>query len=201
MTDDELLARVRAGDQEALAALIEGRRAQLLAHIERQLSAAMRRKVEPEDVLQEVTADALRSLEAIDLADRDPFRWLCQLVQRRIVDAHRRLFGAQKRAASREISLQTPLGGPGSSGKDLAAVLAASITSASKAFNRRRLASALLKALEKLPEEQREALRLRYMEGLPSREIAAKLGKSDGAVRVMLTRAVQKLQALMSVDE
>ena len=44
--------------------------------------------------------------------------------------------------------------------------------------------------LAELPEEQREALRLRYLEGLPSKEIAARLGKTDGAVRVMLTRAL-----------
>ena len=52
-------------------------------------------------------------------------------------------------------------------------------------------------ALAELPESDREALRLRYVEGLPTKEIAAKLGKSDGAVRVMLSRAVDKLQQML----
>ena len=51
--------------------------------------------------------------------------------------------------------------------------------------------------LEKLPEEQREALRLRYVENLPSKQIAEQLGKTDAAVRVMLTRSLKKLQELL----
>ena len=56
------------------------------------------------------------------------------------------------------------------------------------------------RALGKLPAEQREALRLRYVENLPSKEIAARLGKSDGAVRVMLTRALGQLQQLLGPE-
>jgi RNA polymerase sigma-70 factor (ECF subfamily) len=59
----------------------------------------------------------------------------------------------------------------------------------------------MLAALDTLPEDQREALRLRYLVGLPSKEIAVKLGKSDGAVRVMLTRGLSRLQALMVDDK
>ena len=57
-----------------------------------------RRKVEPQDVLQEVTIEALRLLPEVDLSERDPFGWLCQIAEQRIIDAHRKLFGAQKRA-------------------------------------------------------------------------------------------------------
>ena len=56
----------------------------------------------------------------------------------------------------------------------------------------------MLAALDTLPEEQREALRLRYLIGLPSKEIAAKLGKSDGAMRVMLSRSLAKLQEMLA---
>ena len=56
----------------------------------------------------------------------------------------------------------------------------------------------MLAALDTLHDDQREALRLRYLIGLPSKEIAAKLGKSDGAVRVMLSRGLGRLQAMMA---
>jgi len=36
---------------------------------------------------------------------------------------------------------------------------------------------------------------------LPSKEIAEKLGKSDAAVRVMLTRSLKKLQEMLGVGE
>jgi RNA polymerase sigma-70 factor (ECF subfamily) len=51
-----------------------------------------------------------------------------------------------------------------------------------------------------LPEEHREALRLRYLEGMPSKQIADKMGKSDGAIRVMLTRSLAKLQQILGTD-
>ena len=42
-------------------------------------------------------------------------------------------------------------------------------------------------------EEHREALKLRYLEGMPSKQIAEKLGKTDGAIRVMLTRSLPRV--------
>ncbi len=193
-----LVARIRQGDGEALAEYAQLRRPQLLAYITRQLSDALRRKVEADDLLQEVCSEAVRSLPDVDLADREPFSWLCQIAQRRIVDAHRRHFGAQKRDAGREVSLH---GAPTPSGRHgLIDLLVASLTTPSQAFSRHQREQQLLDALAQLPEEQREALRMRYIENLPSKEIARRLGKTDGAVRVMLTRSLNKLQSLLGPD-
>ena len=41
---------------------------------------------------------------------------------------------------------------------------------------------------------------MRYVENLPSKEIAQRLGKTDGAVRVMLTRSLSKLQELLGTE-
>lgn len=197
----DLLARLRSGDVQALGLFIESHRRQLLVYVERHLGEALRRKVEPEDILQEVSADAVRSLPDFDLNERDPFGWLCQIAERRIIDAHRRFFGAQKRSAAREVSLDAPAPGPAdASRRGLVDLLVASMTSASKAFSRDQKQIRMLEALATLPEEQREALRLRYLEGWPSKQIAEQLGKSDGAVRVMLTRALAKLQSILQPD-
>jgi RNA polymerase sigma-70 factor (ECF subfamily) len=74
------------------------------------------------------------------------------------------------------------------------------MTSASQIVSRNAREVKLYSGLASLPEDQREALRLRYLEGLPSKEIAARLGKTDGAVRVMLTRALGKLQQILGPD-
>ncbi len=103
--DDALIHRVRSGDAQALAEFLTLRQPQLMAFIDRRLGMTLRRKIEPEDLYQEVSADALRSLGDIDLGDRDPFNWLCQVAERRIIDAHRRFFGSQKRDAGKELSL------------------------------------------------------------------------------------------------
>lgn len=191
----QLVERIRRGDAEALAAFLSARRPMLLAFIERRLGLSLRRKVEPEDVFQEVSAEAVRSLVSVDLAGREPFSWLCQIAERRIVDAHRRFFGAAKRAAGREVSLDKPSAAESQAG--MIDILAASMTTASQVFSRNVRHGRLAEALEELPEDQREALRLRYVEGLPSKEIAERLGKTDGAIRVMLTRSLARLQTML----
>jgi RNA polymerase sigma-70 factor (ECF subfamily) len=107
-----------------------------------------------------------------------------------LIDAHRRLFGAQKRSASREVGLGSP--GDDTQHSPLINLLVASMTSPSAAFSRDQKEMQLAHAIEALPEEGREALRLRYVEGLPTREIAARLGNTDGAVRVLLTRSLME---------
>jgi len=196
--DEDLIRRVQQRDPTALADFLTTQRAPLLAFIERQLGAGLRRKIEVEDIFQEVSVEAVRSLADADLDVRDPFGWLCQIVERRIIDAHRRFFGAQKRDAGREV----PLGNPGGDTQHAAIIdlLVVSMTTPTQALSRNQREVLLLEALATLPEDQREALRLRYLEGLPSKEIAAKLGKTDGSVRVMLTRALGRLQQILGPD-
>jgi RNA polymerase sigma-70 factor (ECF subfamily) len=199
MTDEsDLVLRLRQRDAAALAEFLSANRRPLLAFIDRQLGPALRRKLEIEDVYQELSAEALRALPDAELTERDPFGWLRQIAERRIIDAHRRFFGAQKRDAAREV----PLGSPGGDSQHAAIIdlLVASMTSASQVVSRNQREVKLYSGLAALPEEQREALRLRYLEGLPSKEIAARLGKTDGAVRVMLTRALGRLQQILGPD-
>ena len=192
---EHLLDRVRNKDPEALAEFIEKNRARLTAFIERQLSDTLRRKVEADDILQETTVYAMRGLNEIDLNQRNLFSWLCQVAERRIIDAYRRFFGAQKRNAAREV----PLGTPSRDAKpSLIELLINSTTTPSQAFSRNARELKLITAMNTLSEDQQEALRMRYVDGLPSKEIAKRLGKTDGSVRVMLTRSLKRLQSLLA---
>lgn len=193
---EELLRRVRGGEPNAVAELAELRRPQLLVYVARQLGYALRAKVEPDDIVQDAMIRAVRHPHLFSAPDRDPFGVLCHLAQESIVDAHRRYIDAQKRDAGREVPLQA---GPTSTegGDGLLGLLVASITTPSKAFSRDEKEIRMWEALGTLPEEQREALRLRYVDGLPTKDIAAKLQKTDGAVRVMLTRSLDKLQQIL----
>jgi len=193
-SDDPLIEKLRAGDRDALGQWLNVRQPTLRAYIEHRLGAALRRKIEPEDLVQEVHADAIRSFPEVDLSQRDPFGWLCQIAERRIIDAHRRYFGSQKRDAGREVPMHA---GADTERPGIIDLLVASMTTASQAFSRNQREIRLLAALESLPEEQRTALRMRYIEGLPSKEIAEKLGKTDGSIRVMLTRCLARLQELL----
>jgi RNA polymerase sigma-70 factor (ECF subfamily) len=182
-----------------LSRLLVERRGELLNYIERRMGAALRGKIEPDDILQEVGVEIARTAVA-GLSPvspgRDPFGWLCDVAERRIIDAYRRLFGAEKRSAAREVGLHAA--DADNSRPGLLNVLIASLTSPTQAFARDDRHQQLQAALLTLSEEQREALRLRYVEQLPSKEIAERLGKSDGAIRVMLTRTLKTLQTVLA---
>lgn len=197
-SDTALVQRIKSGDGEALASYITQRSPQLLSFIEKRMSDALRRRVEASDILQELTTSAWQSLAGVEWGDREPFGWLCQQAERRIIDAHRRHFGAQKRAAGREVNLSAGASPGGDDGRGMADLLAASMTSPSAVLSRQQKEFHMLQALDSLPQDAREALRMRYVDGLPSKEIAQKLGRTDGAVRVLLTRSLQKLQEILS---
>jgi RNA polymerase sigma-70 factor (ECF subfamily) len=76
-------------------------------------------------------------------------------------------------------------------------MLVASITSPSAAFSRKQKEFKLVEALNQLNEEQQNVLQMRYGQGLPSKEIASKIGKSDGATRVLITRSLKKLEGIL----
>ena len=55
-------------------------------------------------------------------------------------------------------------------------------------------------ALARLGERDREVLVLRYLEQLSTKEVAAVLGISEGAVKVRHLRALERLRALVGDD-
>jgi RNA polymerase sigma-70 factor (ECF subfamily) len=63
-------------------------------------------------------------------------------------------------------------------------------------------AVAVLQGVRSLPEDRREALIMRFALGMDNREIARALGRSDGATKVLIHRAIKQLeQDLKSQEE
>ena len=55
----------------------------------------------------------------------------------------------------------------------------------------------ILAGVQKLPDERREALIMRFALGMDNREIARALGKTDGATKVLLHRAIRQLKGIV----
>jgi RNA polymerase sigma-70 factor (ECF subfamily) len=190
---DGLEEKIRAGDAQALAEFATLHRAQLMRALERKVGSGLRKKLDLEDILQEVLARGVKDLGKVDFDGQDPLGWLYRLMDRQIVDLHRYHFAAQKRDAAREVSANQALSG-GDQSHGFAELLVASMTSPSAAVSRDMRLARVHEALEKLSAEMRDAVRWRYLENLPTPVIAQRLGKSDVATRVLLSRAVRKLQ-------
>ncbi len=196
--DHELLSeRIRNHDAAALADYLQARHSALHAFVERRLGNELRGKWEPQDVLQELAIKSLRELPQTDLSGRDPFGWLCQLAEQCIIDGHRR-FSANKRATGREIPGNMRIG---EQSQDLIALLSASLTTPSQAVVRDERQQRLDSALTSFPPEHREVLRLRYGEGLATKDVASRLGKTEVATRVLLSRLIHRLQELLGPGE
>jgi RNA polymerase sigma-70 factor (ECF subfamily) len=56
----------------------------------------------------------------------------------------------------------------------------------------------VLAKLDDLSDDRREALIMRFALGMSNREIARALGRSDGATKVLIHRAIKQLEELMS---
>ena len=196
-SDAELEARIRAGQMDALVMYLEANKRALLAHIERKIGADLRKRIDPDDIFQETVLAALRNLPTAAGTIQDVFGWLRHLAEQRAVDLARH-HRAEKRDPRREVSGHQQGTDPAAASIELIALLSASLTTASMAAVRGERQLRLQACLSEMSDESCEALRLRYGEGLPTKEIAARLGRSDVSVRVLLSRTVQDLQKRLS---
>jgi RNA polymerase sigma-70 factor (ECF subfamily) len=191
--DSQLIEKIKQGDGEALAKYIDQNRNRLAGFLRSITGEHLLAVVEIDDLLQEVSTAALTGLATAPLSEYEPMQWLQQLARRRVVDAHRFHFDAQRRDVSRQQSMNKPAPA-GSSAMGLEQLLAASMTSASAALSRDVRMMRMQQAIEGMSDEQKTAIRLRYAEGMPTKEIAEKLGKTDVATRVLLSRSMRQLE-------
>jgi RNA polymerase sigma-70 factor (ECF subfamily) len=58
----------------------------------------------------------------------------------------------------------------------------------------------ILEGVTKLPDERREALIMRFALGMDNREIARAMGKTDGATKVLIHRAIKQLEEIVAKE-
>ncbi len=58
----------------------------------------------------------------------------------------------------------------------------------------------VIEKLEQLPDDRREALIMRFALGMDNREIARALGRTDGATKVLIHRAIKQLEELIAAE-
>jgi RNA polymerase sigma-70 factor (ECF subfamily) len=161
-SDAILVGRARGGDAAAFEALVR-------RHMAAAYAVALARTGEPadaEDVAQDAFVSALQRIE--ECRQPDQFgAWLLTIVRNRALDFHR------YRAVRATLPLES-------------AAEAADRSSPELDAERAELRDDLVEALAELTDLQREALLLYDFEGFSHREIAQRLGISEGSARVHL---------------
>ncbi|MBN9118845.1 MAG: sigma-70 family RNA polymerase sigma factor [Planctomycetes bacterium] len=192
----DLLAKVRAGDQQALAELFARHRDKLRRMVQLRLDHRLAGRVSASDVLQEAYIDAVKRIDHyFAKPDQSFFGWLRLVVGQRLADVHREHL-AQKRDAGQEVPIHRGAG-PGADSACLAACLLGEGTSPSHAAAQTESFGRLEGALEQMDPLDREVLALRHFEELSNAETAAILGIQPAAASKRYVRALARLKQIL----
>jgi RNA polymerase sigma-70 factor, ECF subfamily len=188
--DRRLFAAARAGSREALGRVLEDCRRYLLAIAERQLDPGLRSKRGASDLVQQTFLEAQHNFGRFQGSSPEELRaWLRQVLLDNAGAFTRRYRATTKRAVEREVALDAD-GSSAAIGLDLAR---SSLTPSGVAIKNEQT-EALCRALERLPEDYRRVVDLRFQEQRSFEEIGRLTGRSADAARKVWSRAVERLR-------
>lgn len=188
----QLLGAIRDGDDGARAKVLErfGPWLRLMARL--QIETSFQGKFDPSDIAQQTLLEACRDLPKFrGQSEPELLAWLRQILAHVLAHEVRRYRGTQQRDVGREVSLEASLA---QTSLRLGAMLADSGPTPSQQAVAREQEVALADVLARLPDEYREVIVLRNLEDLPHEEIARRMGRSVGAVRMLWVRALARLR-------
>jgi RNA polymerase sigma-70 factor (ECF subfamily) len=142
-------------------------------------------KEDADDVLVEVFLAAIESSTLLKLSMEEQFAWLLRVARNKVVDYQRKVTKCP--AVALDEMLDSPFD--------------ADLITPEKAVVEQEEVELLRTHLSTLPELQQQVLRLRFGDGLRTKEIASRLHKSDGAIRSLLLRSLNLLRNLYDVHE
>lgn len=160
----------------------------VLIWAELQLRPLLRRRVDPEDLAQEIWSRALRAFPTFDPALGTFRQWLFGIawhtLRRQLRDWHRRY--------RRE--------DPSTGGWQLAAAATDGRTSVPTRVARTDRVHQVLELLATLPDEDRQVVQYRGLEGLPHAEVARRLGLTEANAESRWRRLRERLAMLLPAD-
>ena len=186
-----LVILAREGDRSAIDELcrVYGERVRRIIRF--RMDRKLRSKIDSVDVVQEALVLALGGLQDFTYRDEGDFlRWLSRIAENRLHDIVDR-FHAEKRDIRREIPFKEVGMYTGNGVSGVAGPL--DTTTPSVLLSKKEQLDRLERAIDDLKPEYREVILLSRIERLSQEEIATRLGKSKGAVAMLLSRALMAL--------
>ena len=191
--EEQLAARAAAGDQVACAHLLGLVRPELEIWLRLHGADRFRSRESVGDVVQSVFGECLGSLTSFTPRGPGSFRgWLRCLALRKLLDKQR-----YHHAQGRDLAREEPTGG---TRLEPFADSLHQLPSPSQAAIGNEAAERLERALETLPEDQRQVVTMARLFAMPHAEIADVLGKSEPACRMLLSRGLVRLSALLEAS-
>jgi RNA polymerase sigma-70 factor (ECF subfamily) len=193
LSDAELVARMKAGDERALGVFYDRWYPAVSALVARMVNSAE----DVEDVVEETFWQAWRQSDRFSASRGAVATWLLTIGRSRALDRLRSIRRRREEALDDHEGSSIERAAANSSGAGDAFGAASSDPSRDvEQDERRRL---VLAALGELPREQREALELGYFGGLTQSEIAERTGQPLGTVKTRMRLAMMKLRDRLSM--
>jgi len=198
---EKAIALARSGDRNACETLFARYQPYLLVLARGQLGRHLRGKCDASDLVQQTLLEAFRDFSFFQgHTEADLLAWLRRILANNLYNETRR-YATQARAAQRELSLDQIRSGLDQSSLMMARQVAASVPTPMQDAARREEAVRVALALARLPEDYQSVLILRVFEDLSSEEVAMRMNRSPGAVRMLQMRALIALkEALNALD-
>jgi RNA polymerase sigma-70 factor, ECF subfamily len=197
---EQLLVQARAGVSDGLGRLLDyyGNYLKLLVttHIDERLRA----RCSPSDVVQETFCEAHRDFASFRGNTEGEFlAWLRKILVNNMAREVERHILTAKRDVRREIHLGAMEQAVERSAARLESVLADRGPSPSADVHHHERSIMLANYLAELPADYRQVLVLRHCEELPFKDIAERMGRSAGAVRMLWLRAIGQIRERLTV--
>ena len=191
-TPDSEIARLiplaQAGNASALGRLLDLHRDYLRALAIQRFTPKLKGKLDGSDIVQQTCLSVHRQIgEFVGTEPAEFVAWLRQIHERNILNAARDQLQTQKRDVDREVRI------------DQEKIVGQEL-SPSHIVLRDEAASQLRAAMEHLPEDEREAIRLRYFENWTVSKIGEHLGLTPDAVTWLMKRSMKHLKQQMRED-
>ena len=191
MRSSALVRQAQHGDRAAFESLVRATARMLYARL--YLETGDRQRTE--DLVQETYLIAWRSIDQLhDLPDASGFRrWLFSIARTVRIDAGRHDL-RKKRGRDRIV-------GGGDRDADVLAGVRDPGLSPSEQSEQNETHDRLLGLLRVLPEEYRAQISMRYLAGADYATVCKQLGLSNGSLRGLLSRGMNRLRQLMNASE
>ena len=198
----QLLAEARQSGGKSLGGLLELYRHYLVLVARAGMSPNLRKVANPSDLVQETFLEACRDFGQFEGTNETQWRaWLRRILAHNLaalVETHVR---ARKRDVRRQVSLDQEFVTAGSSALGQRAAAVCCLSSPSSQAQHHEASTVLADRLVQLPPGSQEVLRLRNLEGLPFEEVARRMGRTSGAVRILWLRALDRLRLLLKEED
>jgi RNA polymerase sigma-70 factor (ECF subfamily) len=192
----DLIEQARAGDRAALQQLLWDHYNRLVGFIRPRLSGNLQRLIAVEDVVQETFIQAIRDIGNCQATSDQAFAaWLSAIAEHRLHDIIKGLY-RQKRGGDRR-QVEAPVAGSAGGLVELVDLISDHRSTPGGRLTRHEAVQAMQIGIAGLPDDQREAVRLRYLEGKSIEETAAELGRTAAAVNGLVRRAKESLRSIL----